>query len=175
MRSQEVFFLIYFKPPHYHDSPLHAYDKFTICVACLLCTSGLLFMFLLTYRYVNILMYSKQKACCISPKSPFPNRLCFCSADDGPAWPAVHNTVSPHQEIHNYYEEVSTHIRYKLQQYQSLTAAWHKAQQANADVQSAEAAVLQALQEVSYLLLYKQTSSSSSQETTVVTAAAARF
>lgn len=58
-------------------------------------------------------------------------------------------TVSPNQEIHNYYEEISTHIKYKLTEFKGLTSAWQQQQSAVAAIQQAEAAVLASLNEVS--------------------------
>ena len=60
----------------------------------------------------------------------------------------VEQTVSANQEIHNYYEEVSTHIKYKLTEHKGLTSAWQQQQHAAAAVQAAEAAVLASLNEV---------------------------
>ena len=61
---------------------------------------------------------------------------------------AVQKTVSPNQEIHNYYEEVSTHIKYKLTEFKGLTAAWQTQQNALAAIETAEAAVHASLNEV---------------------------
>ena len=61
---------------------------------------------------------------------------------------AVQKKVSPNQEIHNYYEEVSTHIKYKLTEFKGLTAAWQTQQNALAAIETAEAAVHASLDEV---------------------------
>ncbi len=65
---------------------------------------------------------------------------------DSPLLPcdAVTESVSPNQEIHNYYEEVSTHIKYKLNEHKSLAAAWQQHQDADAAVVQAAAALSQA-------------------------------
>ena len=57
-------------------------------------------------------------------------------------------SVSPNQEIHNYYDEISTHIKYKLNEFKSLTAAWRQHQEADAAVEQATAAVSRAEEEV---------------------------
>ena len=64
----------------------------------------------------------------------------------------VEQTVSANQEIHNYYEEVSTHIKYKLTEHKGLTSAWQQQQHAATAVQAAEAAVLASLNEVCVLM-----------------------
>lgn len=61
---------------------------------------------------------------------------------------AVSQTVGPNQEIHNYYEEVSTHIKYKLSEFKGLTAAWRQHQDADTAVEQATAALAHAEEEV---------------------------
>ncbi len=61
---------------------------------------------------------------------------------------AVSRSVSPNQEIHNYYEEISTHIKYKLTEYKGLTAAWQQHQDADTAVEQATSAVTHAEDEV---------------------------
>ena len=68
---------------------------------------------------------------------------------DGPDYAhAVSQSVNPNQEIHNYYEEVSTHIKYKLTEYKGLTAAWQQHQDANTAVEQATSALTHAEEEV---------------------------
>ena len=69
-------------------------------------------------------------------------------------WPwgacvAGSRTVSANQEIHNYYEEVSTHIKYKLNEFKGLSAAWQQTQNANKAVDQAQALLLHAHEQVS--------------------------
>ncbi len=61
---------------------------------------------------------------------------------------AVSQSVSPNQEIHNYYEEISTHIKYKLTEYKGLTAAWQQHQDADTAVEQATSALTRAEEEV---------------------------
>ncbi|DBA94055.1 TPA: hypothetical protein ACH3X1_001704 [Trebouxia sp. C0004] len=60
----------------------------------------------------------------------------------------VARSVSPNQEIHNYYEEISTHIKYKLTEYKGLTAAWQQHQDSDTAVQQATLALIHAKEEV---------------------------
>ncbi len=61
---------------------------------------------------------------------------------------AVSQSVSLNQEIHNYYEEISTHIKYKLTEYKGLTAAWQQHQDADSAVAQATSALTHAEEEV---------------------------
>ena len=58
-------------------------------------------------------------------------------------------TVSDNQEIHNYYDEISTHIKYKLNEYKGLTAAWQQTQNASSTVDETQATLARAHEEVS--------------------------
>ena len=82
-----------------------------------------------------------------SPLPLLPYPLCM-------HWPrgacaAGSEKVSANQEIHNYYEEVSTHIKYKLNEFKGLTAAWQQTQNASKAVDEARADLLHAHEEVS--------------------------
>ena len=52
---------------------------------------------------------------------------------------AVSQTVSADQDIHNYYDEVSTRIKYRLNDCKGLRAAWDTQQQAEAAIAQAQA------------------------------------
>ena len=62
---------------------------------------------------------------------------------------AVTRAVSDNQEIHNYYDEISTRIKYKLSEYKGLAAAWQLTQAASSAVEEAQAALSHAHEEVS--------------------------
>lgn len=57
--------------------------------------------------------------------------------------------VSDNQEIHNYYDEISTRIKYKLSEYKGLSATWQQTQAAGSVVEEASAALSHAHEEVS--------------------------
>ena len=64
---------------------------------------------------------------------------------------AVSKKVTLNQEIHNYYEEVSTRIRHKLNEFKGLSAAWSAYQQAEADIVQAAADLSDAEEQVQLL------------------------
>ena len=63
------------------------------------------------------------------------------------------HSVGPNQEIHNYYDEVSTHIKYKLSEFKGLTAAWRQHQAADVAVGQATAVLAHAEEEVGVIRL----------------------
>ena len=73
---------------------------------------------------------------------------CFTLCCQLPWCDAVSRSARDTQEIHNYYDEISTHIKYKLHEYKGLAAAWQRQQDALGAVGQAQAALSLAHREV---------------------------